>query len=85
MTTGAHTTTWPDQQQTASMTVSGKSIKKLSVLLPAKLHLRAKRQAVLNDQTLTDLIISLLLDHLESAEQEQAQAKQAASGPANHR
>ncbi|MCP9859320.1 MULTISPECIES: hypothetical protein [unclassified Cyanobium] len=84
MTTSAHTATRPDQQQSDSMTVTGKSIKKLSVLLPATLHLRAKRQAVLNDQTLTDLIISLLLDYLESAEQEPDQDKQAASGSADH-
>ena len=45
---------------------SGKSVKKLSVLLPSELHLRAKRQALLNDQSLTDLIVSLLSNYLDS-------------------
>ncbi len=85
MTTSARTATWSDQQPPASMTVSGKSIKKLSVLLPARLHQLAKRQALLNDQTLTELIISLLINHLEAAEQEQAQSEHLASGLANHR
>ena len=46
----------------------GKSDKKLSVLLPAELHLRSKRQALLNDQTLTDLIVSLLTNYLDSVD-----------------
>ena len=41
-----------------------KSVKKLSVLLPADLHKRAKRSALLTDQSLTDLIITLLTQHL---------------------
>ncbi|MCP9904576.1 hypothetical protein KBY85_10580 [Cyanobium sp. BA5m-10] len=54
---------------------SGKSVKKLSVLLSSELHLRSKRQALLNDQTLTDLIVSLLtsyLDSVDSASQEKS-------------
>jgi hypothetical protein len=47
---------------------SGKSVKKLSVLLPSELHLRAKRQALLNDQSLTDLIVSLLSNYLDSVD-----------------
>jgi len=49
------------------------SVKKLSVLLPRRLHKRAKRRALLNDQTLTDLIIDLLTNHLDMADQEDAQ------------
>ena len=52
---------------------SGKSVKKLSVLLSSELHQRSKRQALLNDQSLTDLIVSLLnnyLDSVDSAAQE---------------
>jgi hypothetical protein len=51
----------------ALKTELNQSIKKLSVLLPRKLHLRAKRHALQNDQTLTDLIITLLTDHLDAA------------------
>lgn len=72
MTRSSPISTWANRQPFASMTMNMKSFKKLSVLLPAELHLRAKRQAVLKDQTLTDLIISLLLEYLESAEQEEA-------------
>jgi hypothetical protein len=48
------------------------SVKKLSVLLPTSLHKRAKRRALLNDQTLTDLIIGLLTTHLDTADQQDA-------------
>jgi hypothetical protein len=51
---------------------AGKSVKKLSVLLPASLHMRAKRRAVLSDQSLTDLIVTLLSQHLDSADQQDA-------------
>ena len=47
---------------------SGKPVKKLSVLLPSELHLRAKRQALLNDQSLTDLIVTLLSNYLDSVD-----------------
>jgi hypothetical protein len=47
---------------------SGKSVKKLSVLLSSELHLRSKRQALLNDQSLTDLIVSLLNNYLDSVD-----------------
>ena len=47
---------------------STSSVKKLSVLLPAPLHLRAKRYALLSDQTLTDLITNLLTDFLDTSE-----------------
>jgi hypothetical protein len=70
-----HIPAWPDQLNT-SQAMSGKSVKKLSVLLPANLHMRAKRQALLSDQSLTDLIITLLSNHLDSAEQEQVHNKQ---------
>jgi hypothetical protein len=52
----------------AFMKDSGKSVKKLSVLLSSELHLRSKRQALLNDQTLTDLIVSLLTNYLDSVD-----------------
>jgi hypothetical protein len=39
--------------------------KKLSVILDAKLHNRAKRYALINDMTLTELVISLLLERLD--------------------
>jgi predicted HicB family RNase H-like nuclease len=42
-----------------------KSVKKLSVLLAADLHKRAKRSALQTDQSLTDLIITLLTQHLD--------------------
>lgn len=38
--------------------------KKLSVILDAKLHGRAKRYALLNDMTLTELVTSLLEERL---------------------
>ncbi len=59
----------------AFMKNSGKSVKKLSVLLSSELHLRSKRQALLNDESLTDLIVSLLtnyLDSVDSASQEKS-------------
>lgn len=58
---------WPDLLIPASfMKDSGKSVKKLSVLLSSELHLRSKRQALLNDQTLTDMIVSMLTNYLDS-------------------
>lgn len=50
------------------MKKSRKSVKKLSVLLSADLHRQAKRQALLNDQSLTDLIVSLLNNYLDSVD-----------------
>jgi macrodomain Ter protein organizer (MatP/YcbG family) len=41
-----------------------KSTKKLSVILDAKLHNQAKRFAVINDMTLTELVVSLLEERL---------------------
>jgi hypothetical protein len=38
------------------------------VILTSELHLRAKRHALENDQTLTDLIETLLLNHLNAHE-----------------
>jgi hypothetical protein len=66
---GHHASSYPP----AFMKNSGKSVKKLSVLLSSELHRRSKRQALLNDQSLTDLIVSLLnnyLDSVDSASQE---------------
>lgn len=57
-----------DSLSNTSMKYSEKSTKKLSVLLPLKLHKRSKRQALINDQSLTDLIISLLNNYLDSTE-----------------
>jgi hypothetical protein len=54
-------------QLLALETESDRSIKKLSVLLSSRLHLRAKRYALQNDQTLTDLIKTLLTDFLDAA------------------
>ena len=67
---------------TASFTKdSGKSVKKLSVLLSSELHLRSKRQALLNDQTLTDLIVSLLTNYLDSVDAaDQEKSLRAAGG-----
>ena len=41
-----------------------KITKKLSVIMDAKLHNRAKRYALLHDITLTELVIPLLEKHL---------------------
>ena len=41
-----------------------KPTKKLSVILDAKLHSQAKRFAVINDMTLTELVVSLLEERL---------------------
>ena len=38
--------------------------KKLSVILNAKLHSQAKRFALINDMTLTELVVSLLEERL---------------------
>jgi predicted HicB family RNase H-like nuclease len=54
------------------MATPQRTVKKLSVLLPANLHRRAKRHALLSDQSLTDLIITLLSNHLDSADREEA-------------
>jgi hypothetical protein len=43
-------------------------VTKLSVIMPADLHRRAKRYALLHDQTLTQLVISQLSDFLDHAE-----------------
>jgi hypothetical protein len=40
--------------------------KKLSIVLEAGLHGRAKRMALMHDQTLTELIISLLEEKMAS-------------------
>ena len=40
------------------------STKKLSVILDEKLHNQAKRYAVINDMTLTQLVVSLLEERL---------------------
>jgi len=42
------------------------STKKLSVIIDADLHNRVKRMALLNDQTLTELIVSVLEDLVNS-------------------
>ncbi len=82
MTSNTHISAWPDQQP-LSPTMSGQSAKKLSVWLPANLHMRAKRRALLNDQSLTDLIINLLSDHLDCFDQEEARNNQLPSGIPN--
>jgi hypothetical protein len=61
------------RETSASTTASARGVKKLSVLLPANLHHRAKRQALLNDQSLTDLIITLLSNHLDSLNPDEVQ------------
>jgi hypothetical protein len=43
--------------------------KKLSMLLNSDLHYRAKLYALETDQTLTELITSLLVAHLEQSHQ----------------
>lgn len=48
----------------ASGKSSKKTVKKLSVVLPADLHKKAKRSALLADQSLTGLIIMLLQQYL---------------------
>lgn len=47
---------------------TGRDLKKLSILLPASLHLRARRYAMLTDQTLTQLVTTLLSDFLDAQE-----------------
>ena len=59
---------------------SGKSVKKLSVLLSAELHQRSKRQALLNDQSLTDLIVSLLNNYLDSVDSVDSAAQEIPPG-----
>lgn len=54
----------------ATTAVPGRAFKKLSVLLPADLHQRARRHALLHDKTLTTLIIELLNQALEASERE---------------
>jgi len=44
--------------------------KKLSVILNAKLHGRAKRYALINDMTLTELVILLLEERLQDQSEE---------------
>jgi hypothetical protein len=44
--------------------------KKLSVILDAKLHGQAKRYALINDMTLTELVISLLEERLQQSDKE---------------
>jgi macrodomain Ter protein organizer (MatP/YcbG family) len=41
--------------------------KKLSVILDAQLHKQAKRYAMLNDMTLTDLVVALLEERIVPA------------------
>jgi len=43
------------------------STKKLSVILDTELHRRAKRYALVNDMTLTELVIALLEERLSKA------------------
>ena len=63
---------------------SKKSVKKLSVLLSSELHQRSKRQALLNDQSLTDLIVSLLTNYLDSVDTDgQEKTLQAEGGNKN--
>jgi len=38
--------------------------KKLSVILDAQLHRQAKRYAMINDMTLTDLVVALLEERI---------------------
>lgn len=47
--------------------------KKLSVVIPASLHQRAKRYAVKTDQTLTELVISQLEQFLDGVERDESQ------------
>jgi hypothetical protein len=47
--------------------------KKLSVVMPASLHQRAKRYAVKTDQTLTELVISQLEQFLDGVERDESQ------------
>jgi hypothetical protein len=57
---------------TVNTPAADRSVKKLSVLLPADLHRRARRHALLHDKTLTTLIIELLNQALEESAPEQA-------------
>jgi hypothetical protein len=43
-------------------------VTKLSVIMPADLHRRAKRYALLHDQTLTQLVITQLSEFLDQAD-----------------
>lgn len=62
----------PTDQSQASAAVPDRTVKKLSVLLPADLHQRARRHALLHDKTLTTLIIELLSNALDEAERHPA-------------
>ena len=46
-------------------TVKNATVKKLSVVMPASLHNRAKRYALETDQTLTELVITQLEQFLD--------------------
>lgn len=48
-----------------------REVKKLSIFLPASLHLRARRHSMLTDQTLTQLVTTLLSDYLDAQEGDQ--------------
>jgi hypothetical protein len=48
------------------------NFKKLSVVIPASLHQRAKRYAVKTDQTLTELVISQLEQFLDGVERNES-------------
>ena len=50
---------------------SSSNIKKLSVRLSSQLHLRAKRYALQTDQTLTNLVTTLLCEFLDNADAKQ--------------
>lgn len=45
-----------------------RDVKKLSILLPSKLHQRARRHSMSTDQTLTQLVTTLLVEYLDQHE-----------------
>ena len=49
-------------------TIKNVTVKKLSVVMPASLHQRAKRYALQSDQTLTELVITQLEQFLDGVE-----------------
>ena len=73
----------PTDPPAASTAVAGRTLKKLSVLLPAELHQRARRHALLHDKTLTTLIIELLASVVDDAGPQASDSREPAAAAAS--
>ncbi|WP_156957729.1 hypothetical protein [Synechococcus sp. KORDI-52] len=51
-----------------SATPSSPDVRKLSVLLPTKVHRQLKRKALINDRTITDVVSDLIDGYLTDSE-----------------